>query len=75
MVYELRKWFDNYACLYTDDARVKEVAGKSPQLAIAASYFRGMREQQPFAWDIVGRPDDLAGLVDKVGKRHPHTAD
>jgi len=69
MVYEVRSWFDNFDCLYTDDARLKELAIRSPELRIAARYYRTTGETEPFAWDIVGEPDVLAGIAAGLRKR------
>ena len=69
MVYELRRWFDQFDCLYTDDQRVRDMALRSPDLQIAARYFRAVDERQPFAWDIVGPPDRLAVIATTFGKR------
>lgn len=63
MVYELRTWFDNFDCMYTDDPRLKELAIRSPELRIAARYYRTTNDAEPFAWDIVGEPDVLAGIA------------
>jgi hypothetical protein len=71
-VYEIRKWFDDHVCLYTDDTRVSEVAGQRPDVVIAATYFRDRRDQQAFAWDIVGRRDVVTGLVGDLGKSVHH---
>lgn len=69
MVYEVRDWFGDRKCLYTDDPQVKDIALKSRNLAIAAAYFRTLHESQAFAWDIVGRPDALAGVVTDCRRR------
>ena len=53
MKYELRDWYDD-CCLYTDDRRVKDLALRTGELSIVSSYFKSLREIQPFAWDIVG---------------------
>lgn len=65
MVYEVRKWFDDSDCLYTDDSRVKDLALGSADLHIVATYFRTTKAQQPFAWDIVGKRD----LVKEIAAR------
>jgi hypothetical protein len=71
MVYEVRSWFDNFDCLYTDDPRLKELAIRSPELRIAARYYRTTSETEPFAWDIVGEPAVLAGIAAGRRKRKP----
>ena len=63
MVYELRKWYDDSDCLYTDDQRVKDLAIRSPDVQIVGTYFRTGREIRPFAWDIVGRRAALENLT------------
>lgn len=63
MVYELRKWFDDSECLFTDDQRVKELAVRSPRLRVTSRYFRGPDERHPFAWDIVGDRQALADIA------------
>ncbi len=63
MVYELRRWFDDADCLYTDDQRVKDLALRSPELRVIGTYFRTVGEKRPFAWDIVGRRDELAYIA------------
>ena len=55
MKYELRSWYEDRSCLYTDDPRVKDLAVLSPDLTVVSSYFKTTRAQQPFAWDIVRR--------------------
>ena len=69
MVYEVRSWFDNFDCMYTDDPRLKELAIRSPELRIAARYYRTPSESEPFAWDIVGEPGVLAGIAAGLRKR------
>lgn len=69
MVYELRKWFDDGECLYTDDRRVKDLAIRTPDLRIVGTYFRSTSERQPFAWDIVGDPQALAGIAGRFNRR------
>lgn len=63
MIYELRQWSDEDACLYTDDQRVKDLAVQTPGLSITSRYFRTARAPQPFAWDIVGPKTVLAPLA------------
>jgi hypothetical protein len=62
MLYELRKWSESDACLYTDDSRVKDLAIRDPGLQVVASYFRALKDRTPFAWDIVG-PEALVSEV------------
>jgi len=69
MVYEVRKWFDDDECLYTDDRRVKDLAILAPDLRIVGRYFRATNESQPFAWDIVGRADALEAIAKRFGPR------
>jgi hypothetical protein len=69
MVYELRKWFDDGDCLYTDDRRVKDLAIQSPNLRVVGTYFRSVADRQPFAWDIVGDPQALAGIAGRFQSR------
>jgi hypothetical protein len=69
MVYELRSWFDNCVCLYTDDPRVKDLAARSPELQVATAYFRRSRDLQPFAWDIVGRSELLEDIAGRFSSR------
>ena len=61
MEYELRDWYDD-CCLYTDDRRVKDLAVQSSELTVVASYFKSLKEMQPFAWDIVGPRQVLSGI-------------
>jgi hypothetical protein len=68
VVYELRPWSDNAHCLYTDDVRVKELVARSRKLRIVGTYFRTHQETTPFAWDIVGKRDDLAGITRRLGQ-------
>ena len=63
MVYELRRWCGETDCLYTDDQRVKDLALRSAELRVIGTYFRTPREPHPFAWDIVGRREELAGIA------------
>jgi hypothetical protein len=63
VVYELRRWFNDADCLYTDDRRVKDLALRSPDLRVIATYFRTPAESRPFAWDIVGAREELASLA------------
>lgn len=74
MVYELRTWFDKRTCLYTDDRRVKDLALATPDLQVIASYFRTPKDQQPFAWDIVGQPEVLAGIAHRFGQRRSRSS-
>lgn len=69
MVYELRKWFDDGECLYTDDRRVKDLAIRTPDLRIVGTYFDSRSALQPFAWDIVGDPRALAGIAGRFSMR------
>ena len=69
MVYELRPWFDELTCLFTDDQRVKDLAVQSPELRVAAAYFRRADEIQPFAWDIVGPRAVLEDIAARFGAR------
>lgn len=62
MEYELREWFENNGCLYTNDRRVKDLAIQSSDLTVVATYFKSVADGQPFAWDIVGPRPRLAGL-------------
>jgi hypothetical protein len=62
MEYELRDWYDNSGCLYTNDRRVKDLALQSGELSVVATYFKSVTESQPFAWDIVGPRPMLAGI-------------
>jgi hypothetical protein len=61
MEYELRDWYDD-CCLYTNDRRVKDLALHSTDLTVVASYFKSLKEAQPFAWDIVGPRPLLSGI-------------
>ncbi len=69
MIYEIRPWFDNRECLYTDDPRLKDLAIQSPELQIASTYYRTLRESEPFAWDIVGERSLLASIAAGRSKR------
>jgi hypothetical protein len=60
--YELRGWYEDHGCLYTNDRRVKDLALGSADLTVVARYFKSIREYQPFAWDIVGPRTVLAGI-------------
>jgi hypothetical protein len=62
MEYELRDWYENSSCLYTNDRRVKDLAMQTQDLSIVASYFKSVTESQPFAWDIVGPRTVLTGI-------------
>jgi len=62
VIYEVRKWFDDCDCLYTDDRRVKDLAIQTGELQIVGTYFKSTREHQPFAWDIVGPHNLVSGL-------------
>lgn len=66
-VYEVRDWFDNCTCLYTDDRRIKDMAVTTPDLKVATSYFRNPQDHQAFAWDIVGAHDVLTGIATRFG--------
>ena len=63
MVYELRKWYEDSECLYTDDQRVKDLAIRSPELRVVGTYFRSGRDVRPFAWDIVGHRSALENIA------------
>ena len=65
MKYELRSWYEDRSCLYTDDPRVKDLAVLSPDLTVVSSYFKTTRAQQPFAWDIVGAADGVGGIFQR----------
>ncbi len=65
MKYELRSWYEDRACLYTDDPRVKDLAVLSPDLTVVSTYFKTLRSPQPFAWDIVGASDVLSGVFQR----------
>jgi hypothetical protein len=65
MKYELRSWYEDRSCLYTDDPRVKDLAVLSPDLMVVSSYFKTTRAQQPFAWDIVGASDVVSGIFQR----------
>ncbi|HEX6507577.1 MAG TPA: hypothetical protein VF221_08095 [Chloroflexota bacterium] len=62
MKYELRGWYEDGCCLYTDDPRVKDLAARSRDLTIVSTYFRSAGAHQPFAWDIVGAKEVLADI-------------
>jgi hypothetical protein len=62
MEYELRDWFEECGCLYTNDQRVKDLAVQSGDLSVVARYFKSPSELQPFAWDIVGPRPVLSGI-------------
>lgn len=68
-MYELRPWFGTWHCLYTDDPNLKDFAVRSPDLHIATSYFRGKGDTNPFAWDIVGRPELVAEVAGRFSSR------
>jgi hypothetical protein len=69
--YELRDWYENRTCLYTDDVRVKDLVMSSSDLTIIVGrYFKSPRDLQPFAWDIIGPRHLLAG----ISKRFASTA-
>ena len=70
MVYELRPWFEDDDCLYTDDPRLKDMAVQSPGLHVTASYFRTPADRVPFAWDIVGEHGVLAEIAGRFQRRH-----
>jgi hypothetical protein len=67
--YEIRKWSDQLDCLYTDDRRVKDLALRSRDLTIVASYFRTSREPHPFAWDIVGPRSTIGPIARRFGRQ------
>jgi hypothetical protein len=69
MEYELRSWYEDRACLYTDDPRVKDLAVLSPDLTVVSTYFKSAQAAQPFAWDIVGSSDVLAGVSSRFSVR------
>lgn len=69
MKYELRSWYEDRSCLYTDDPRVKDLAVLSPDLTVVSSYFKTTRAQQPFAWDIVGTTDVVGGIFQRFSRR------
>lgn len=63
MIYEIRQWSEDEACLYTDDWRLKELAIRRPELRSTARYFRTRAAREPFAWDIVGPRTALLPLA------------
>ncbi len=67
--YELRSWYENHTCLYTDDPRVKDLAVLSPDLTIVSTYFKNRSAPLPFAWDIVGNREVLAGVSSRFSTR------
>ena len=69
MKYELRTWYEDRSCLYTDDPRVKDLAVLSPDLTVVSTYFKTPQAKQPFAWDIVGSPDVLGGVFQRFSSR------
>lgn len=72
MKYELRSWYEDGSCLYTDDPRVKDLAVLSPELRVVSTYFKTPRAPQPFAWDIIGAPDVVSGVFQRFsGKMQP----
>jgi hypothetical protein len=68
MKYELRSWYEDRSCLYTDDPRVKDLAVLSPDLTVVSSYFKTRGARQPFAWDIVGASDVLGGIFQRFSR-------
>lgn len=68
MIYEIRQWSGEDACLYTDDQRVKDLAIRTPGLVVTSRYFRTVKADHPFAWDIVGPRDLLAPLAVPTGR-------
>jgi hypothetical protein len=42
---------------------------RSPDLQIAGRYFRAVDERHPFAWDIVGPREKLAGIAATFSRR------
>jgi hypothetical protein len=73
MKYELRSWYEDRSCLYTDDPRVKDLAVLSPDLTVVSTYFKTSRAQQPFAWDIVGAPEVVSGVFQRFSERVGHS--
>lgn len=71
MKYELRSWYDDRSCLYTDDPRVKDLAVLSSDLTVVSSYFKTSRAHQPFAWDIVGATEVVGGVFERFSGRLP----
>ena len=69
MDYELRDWYENRTCLYTDDPRLKDFAMTSSDLVVVGRYFKSPRDMQPFAWDIVGPRNVLAGITKRFAAR------
>jgi hypothetical protein len=69
VIYELRKWYGDLECLYTDDRRVKDLALREPGLEIIASYFKTPAELQPFAWDIIGPHEFIAPIAGQFKQR------
>ncbi|GAC1324424.1 MAG: hypothetical protein NVS2B16_30030 [Chloroflexota bacterium] len=57
--------------MYTDDQRIKDLAISSGDMRIVARYFRTPAERQPFAWDITGRRDVLAGIATRYARGKP----
>lgn len=74
MIYEIRDWADGQGCLYTDDRRVRDMAVQSSELRIIGRYFRSAQDRQPFAWDIVGRPDIVGSLAARFGQKRQRKA-
>lgn len=73
MKYELRSWYEDRSCLYTDDPRVKDLAVLSSDLTVVSAYFKTSRAQQPFAWDIVGASDVVSGVFQRFSGRLEQT--
>jgi hypothetical protein len=69
MIYEVRAWYDGFGCLYTDDMRVKDLAVRSHDLRITASYYRSARDTRAFAWDIVGSRERVSEIAARFAKR------
>ena len=69
MIYELRRWYGDFECLYTDDRRIKDIALQNPELQITATYFKTPSELQPFAWDIIGPRDSIEPIAGRFKQR------
>lgn len=69
MKYEVRSWYEDRSCLYTDDPRVKDLAVLSPDLTVVSAYFKTAAARQPFAWDIVGAADVVRGVFQRFSGR------
>jgi hypothetical protein len=63
MVYELRKWFGDEYCLFTDDPRLRDYVVRQREVRIVGRYFKDLGTRIPIAWDICGERATLVELA------------